>query len=1376
MKPGSSGSYNHDKSKTGKKKNFKYGKLGHFRKDCRGLNTSYPWGNVASTSKDGNALGCESTVANESRKRFADVWLFDTGATFHMTAGREWFHQYKPISEGESVYSYNDHELKIIGIRSIMVKMHDGTVRTIQDVRHVEGLKKNLLSLGHLDDLGCKVEIQNKIMKITKGALVLIRGEKVAVNLYQLEGEIMKEAEASVASHSPKFVHFDVWQAPVLSLGGANYFVSFIDDYFRRCWMYPIKKKSDVFEVFELYKAQVKLDSEKKIKCLRTDIVGEYTGDEFDTFCRQKGIKRQFTMEYNPQQNGVVERMNRTFLERARAMLATTSLGKSFWAKAINTAYYVINQNKEGDSTTKETTSIQMKKEFQSNDSFEAAPQHEVNEANESQAPATRTLNRKRRRLRWHSDYVIESNVVYCLLTEDGKPSTIQEALNNPDAPDIAHAVGVVSRYMAEPGRQYWEAVKRILRYIKGTSAVALCFRDPDLTVKGYVDFDYAGDLDRSKSTTGYVFTLYGRTVSWVSKLQSAVAMSTTEAKYVAAAQASKESVWLKMLLEELGHKQEKITLFCDNQNPIQVALAAIQETLANIQAEVKTHSTEIASLKRGEGTSQPRTDELTAQLRPHPEPTTLLMGSLLGLSSQSSVEVVKRFGVLYDDPIVELKNLKQTGSVQTYQEAFEALLNRVDLPELLDVSMFMGGLKPEVWTLIRMFQATTLSETYGLTRMQEATNTILKPRYNTPLLPTPKQSTTTYVCKAVTTPVKSNSVGQSSGYVTINEGNKGMLKQVELSSMALYVYLVQLCQMESIRSVSTEDKFPIPVIEELIDELNGSVVFSKLDLRFGYHQIRMNEDDICMTAFRTHEGHYEFLVMPFGLTNSPLTFQSLMNTVFKAFLRKFALVFFDDILIYSKNLEEHCDHLAEVLQVMKDNTLYAKRTKCYFVVPQVEYMGHIISAQGWPIPLTLKQLRGFLGLTDYYKRFIKDYASISQPLVALTKKDAFKWNPSAELAYHTLKEAMVKASVLALPNFEQEFVVETDIYVFSVSSGVWDKVKDSWKNDLDTQNLIKSMEHHNYKGNKYSWTDGILKRKEKVVVGNDLELRKELVQHFHNEAIGGHSGAHVTMKNLGSLFYWKGLKKMVKQMIRDCNISMDFIEKLPTSHGKSMILVVVDRLSKYAHFIPLTHPFTASQVTQVFLNQVYKLHGLPESIVSDKDKVFISNFWKALFAELKFKLKLSTACYPQTDGQTEVVNRSLGCYLRSKTTPYEAVYCQTPPIHVPYIPGDSRVEEVDRTLQAREEAIKVLKFHLKRQVSIRQGQQYKLSPKYYGPFKVTERIGEVAYRFELPSSSQIHLVFYISQLKKCHGKDHSVGVLPQLREDGLLENRPIRE
>jgi hypothetical protein len=236
------------------------------------------------------------------------------------------------------------------------------------------------------------------------------------------------------------------------------------------------------------------------------------------------------------------------------------------------------------------------------------------------------------------------------------------------------------------------------------------------------------------------------------------------------------------------------------------------------------------------------------------------------------------------------------------------------------------------------------------------------------------------------------------------------------------------------------KNKFPLPVVDELLDELAGTKIFSKLDLRAGYHQIRMHPADEEKTVFKTHHGHFQFRVMPFGLTNAPATFQCIMNSLFAPFLRKFVIVFLDDILVYSSSWTEHLEHLRAVLQKLRESKFFAKVSKCSFGQDNIQYLGHIISAQRvskdpektmameqWPLPTNATELRGFLGLTSYYRKFVKNYGIISKPLTQLLTKKGFEWTPEATVAFLALKQAMVQTPVLALPNFQLPFTVETD-------------------------------------------------------------------------------------------------------------------------------------------------------------------------------------------------------------------------------------------------------------------------------------------------------------------------------------------------------------
>lgn len=354
--------------------------------------------------------------------------------------------------------------------------------------------------------------------------------------------------------------------------------------------------------------------------------------------------------------------------------------------------------------------------------------------------------------------------------------------------------------------------------------------------------------------------------------------------------------------------------------------------------------------------------------------------------------------------------------------------------------------------------------------------------------------------------------------------------------------------------------------------------------------------------------------------------------------------------------------------------------------------------------------------------------------------------------------------------------------------------------------------------------------------MGSNSALQTKLIAAFHSSAVGGHSGVQASYQRIKRLFFWSGMKHDVENFVKQCQVcqqakhehckypgllqplpvpenswqdlSMDFIEGLPKSDSFSVILVVVDRLTKYAHFYPLKHPFSAQSVAQVFFDNVVKLHGVPRTIISDRDKVFTANFWQALFSLLGTKLQMSSAYHPQTDGQTERVNQCLEMFLRCavhdapkqwhkwlssaelwynstyhtalKCTPFKALYGVDPhPGTVPMLPSEEGTEATD-FLHSRQLALSCLKDNLNKtqhkmksyagknrtprqfqvgntmflklqpyvQSSVANRSCPKLSLKFFGPYKIIEKIGSAAYKLELPPHAQIHLVFHCSQLK----------------------------
>ena len=753
-----------------------------------------------------------------------------------------------------------------------------------------------------------------------------------------------------------------------------------------------------------------------------------------------------------------------------------------------------------------------------------------------------------------------------------------------------------------------------------------------------------------------------------------------------------------------------------------------------------------------------------------------------------------------------------------------------------------------------------------------------------------------------------------------------------------------------------------------------------------------MKDEDVHKTAFRTHDGHYEFLVMPFGLMNAPATFQSLMNDVFRPYLRKFVLVFFDDILIYSKTEQSHVEHVQQVLGTLADHKLYANFKKCAFGQANISYLGHLISEEGvkmdpdkvqaiveWPQPTNLRELRGFLGLTGYYRKFVAHYAQIASPLTQQLRKDSFGWTGEATEAFEQLKKTMINPPVLVSSDFQQDFVVEADasgyglgavlmqgnkpvaffskllglqarqksVYekelmaiclavikwkhyllgrrfvvrtdqqslryllqqreinpdyqkwvrkllgfnfevqfkpgvanrvadalsrkqngevelgeLISVSQIDWKKLNEEISGSSELQQIKKCLELQGAEYAGFRLQDGELWYKERRVIPKTSSFIPLLLTHNHDSVVGGHAGEVKTYLRLAAEWYWSGMRKTVSNYVRHCSVcqqqkalqrspagllqplpipsqvwedvTMDFVEGLPLSKGVDSILVVVDRFSKYGHFIGLRHPFTAATVADRFMREVVRLHGFPSSIVSDRDRVFLSHFWQELFRIHGTTLKRSTSYHPQTDGQSEIVNKGVESYLRcfiagkpktwaqwlpwaeysynaaphmsTKLSPFQVLYGREPPRLMKVSGGQTQVDSLEEWLQERNSVLEDLRFNLVRaqlrmkqtadgkrreeqfdpgewvyiklqpyrQISIARRSNEKLSARFYGPFEIIKKIGQVAYKLDLPPDAKIHPVFHVSQLKK-HVGDAPVipSIPPQLTAELELQVEP---
>ncbi|CAI7850789.1 unnamed protein product, partial [Closterium sp. NIES-54] len=574
-----------------------------------------------------------------------------------------------------------------------------------------------------------------------------------------------------------------------------------------------------------------------------------------------------------------------------------------------------------------------------------------------------------------------------------------------------------------------------------------------------------------------------------------------------------------------------------------------------------------------------------------------------------------------------------------------------------------------------------------------------------------------------------------------------------------------------ALNRVMIKSRYPIPRADDLLDQLRGSRYFLKIDLRGGYHQIRVFADDCPKTAFPTRYGSYEYTVMPFGLTNAPSTFQLTMNGVLRDMLDKKVIVYLDDILVYSKTKEEHFKDLEEVFRRLQHNRLITKGYKCEFLKPELEFLGHVVSGDGikidprkvnaiakWNPPTNITELQSFLGFVNYVRRFVPNMAGVTKPLTDLLHEDAF---------FKTLHQRATTP--------------HGRYYLKTGTNRIW--------------------------------------------VPAYQPLRELLTQEVHDSNLSGHFGIDKTLKLLQRNHYWPDMLTDVQRYVTTCptcqaikssrqrpagllqpleppertwqQVTMDFVTGLPAgASGNDSVLVVVDRLTKMAHFAPCRTTITTERTAKLFISTVVRLHGLPSAIISDRDPKFTSKLWQETWAQYGARLHFSSSYHPQTDGQTEITNQTMEQLIRTnchdltkwedslpmlefaynnapsattKQSPFYLYYGIDPVVPSSTTPDNPvpRSQQFVTELQAaRDKAAEFIRKantvagrnadKNRRDVPFRVGQMVfldtknlrlpqpaKLRPRYVGPFRITHMVTPVTARLLLPDDWKIHYAFH---------------------------------